>query len=119
MPYIKANDGRREALQKGDIALNAGELNYQMFYYVKHNLAVKNNVLYEQIKTYVDNFLGYNPNYQRYNDMTGCLVRCSKEIVRRLSIAIPAQILLNVMENYDEKIADYEDDKIAQNGDVK
>ena len=40
MPYIKANDGRREALRNGEPALSAGELNYQIFYYIKHYVCV-------------------------------------------------------------------------------
>ena len=43
MPYIKkyrCNDprnNRRNAMQEGEPALSAGELNYQIFYFIKHN----------------------------------------------------------------------------------
>ena len=61
-------------------------------------------------------FLGKNPNYQKYNDMTGVLIRCSKEIKRRLGFELPG--LIEIMKSYDEEIADYEDEKIKENGDV-
>ena len=117
MPYISAKDDRREKLRNGEPALIAGELNYQIFYHIKHNLAVAENCLYGQIRTYVKNFLGEKPNYQRYNDMTGCLIRCAKELKRRLGIN--ADGLKFIMEFYDDEIARYEDTKIEQNGDVE
>ena len=88
MPYISAKDDRREKLRNGEPALTAGELNYQIFYYVKHHsqLAIERPSLRAVAKCLVEQFLGENPNYQRYNDMTGCLVRCAKEIKRRLNI---------------------------------
>jgi hypothetical protein len=116
MPYIKSNDGRRETLQYGDIANSAGELNYQIFYYVKYCLANNLSPLYSSIKCYVDNFLGGTPNYQAYNDMTGALIRCTKEIKRRLYIE--TNLLIEIMESYDKEINDYEDLKITENGDV-
>jgi hypothetical protein len=112
MPYIKANDGRREALRKGDPALSAGELNYQLFYYAKHNLDSV-ALAYD----FVCQFLGEKPNYQRYNDMTGALVRCSKEVERRLNKK--ADYLYTLMEHFDEEIAKYEDLKILENTDVE
>jgi len=117
MPYIKSGDSRRETLQRGEPALLAGELNYQIFYYVKHNLAVADNCKYGQIKAYVANFLGEKPNYQRYNDMTGCLIRCSRELKRRLGVDI--KVLISIMNFYDDEIAKYEDKKIRENGDVE
>lgn len=119
MPYIKADDGRREALRKGEPALNAGELNYQIFYFVKHQVKTSFNTerFYFVIKGFVDHFLGEKPNYQRYNDMTGCLVRCYKEIGRRLNFNV--DVLINVSESYDYAIAKYEDTKIISNGDVE
>jgi hypothetical protein len=116
MPYIKSGDGRREVLQRGEPALTAGELNYQIFYYVKHNQPInvfKQKIIYEFVKQ----FLGEKPNYQKYNDMTGALVRCAKEIERRLDIE--SGWLLNLMESYDNEIAKYEDKKILENGDVE
>ena len=85
MPYIKADDGRREKLIDGDIARNAGELNFQIFSYVKHlhNDAITKDIN-DQIKQYVENFLGTKRNYQAYNNMTGALMCCYKEIKRRL-----------------------------------
>lgn len=120
MPYIKSNDERREALRKGEPAQNAGELNYQIFYYIKHQ--AKSSYLTERfyytIKSFVDGFLGEHPNYQRYNDMTGCLIRCYKEIKRRLNINLE-NMFKEIMESYDDEIAKYEDIKINENGDVE
>lgn len=115
MPYIKSDNNRREKLQKGEPALVAGELNYQIFYYIKHNYP-KINI--PTIDKYVQRFLYANKNYQRYNDMTGCLIRCAKEIKRRLNIDV-RNILIKVMESYDNEIAKYEDTKINSNGDVE
>jgi hypothetical protein len=117
MPYIKSADDRREALRNGEPALTAGELNYQIFYYVKHATSYLPLDL-KQIKKFVKQFLGDKPNYQRYNDMTGALIRCYKEIYRRLRIDI-SQLLWDIMESYDDEIAKYEDEKIGENGDVE
>jgi hypothetical protein len=113
MPYIKSDNDRRQKLQEGDIAQNAGELNFQIFYFVKHY-----NILCTwQIEKYVKNFLGETPNYQKYNDMTGALIRCGKELERRLNInALP---LLEIMEGFDYEIENYENKKILENGDVE
>ena len=122
MPYI-SDKIRRIALRvDGSPAFNAGELNYQIFHYVKHYCiggvcAVATHRA--QIKEYVRDFLGDKPNYQRYNDMTGCLVRCGKEIDRRFDIKWLLLLLLNIMESYDEEIAKYEEKKILENGDVE
>lgn len=131
MPYIKRfnkDNGYniRKGLQKGERALSAGELNYQIFYYVKHNyikpyiLNLKDRLTHRdyrnQIKKFVDNFLGEKPNYQKYNDMTGALLRCFKEINRRLRYNCIA--ITEIMHSYDKEIADYEDLKISENGDV-
>ena len=120
MPYIKKGDGRRETLQKGEPALTAGELNYQIFYYVKHHyisfldrLKIGNKTL----DKFVIQFLGETPNYQRYNDMTGALIRCYKEIKRRLKIDM--LYLLDLVDSFDNIIAKYEDIKIEENGDVE
>lgn len=123
MPYIKKDDGRREALRNGAFALTAGELNYQIFYYVKRfGFTVSGlDVNRCAIRAYVEQFLGDKPNYQRYNDMTGCLIRCGKEIVRRLGKRYLSYelLLLNILTSYDEEIAKYEDIKIESNGDVE
>ena len=118
MPYIKSGDGRREALQKGEPALTAGELNYQIFYYVKHLPKYHHSIDVEgQIKQYVKQFLGEKPNYQRYNDFVGALINCYVEIKRRLGIE--ADILLKIIDSYVDEIAKYEDEKIISNGDVE
>ena len=116
MPYIKSGDGRREALRNGEPALTAGELNYQIFYYYKHKYTYSLCVVVN-LRGFVEQFLGTKPNYQRYNDMTGALIRCSKEIERRLNL--PAIDLLYLVESYDDQIAKYEDTKIIENGDVE
>jgi len=125
MPYISSSDGRREALRRGESALTAGELNYQIFYTVKHYYPLdeaKNwmeGYMYieETIKKFVTQFLGNKPNYQRYNDMTGALVRCYAEIKRRSNIEV--DILLNILTSYNKEIDKYEDTKIISNGDVE
>jgi len=118
MPYIKKDNGRREALNDGRPALIAGELNYQIFYYVKHQIEDGKPIDVLIIKDFVDQFLEQGKkNYQRYNDMTGCLVRCYKELQRRLDLDITE--LLYVLEEYDNEIAKYEDIKIKENGEVE
>ena len=116
MPYISTKDCRREKLRNGEIALNAGELNYQIFYYFKHT---KRNWIRDlkNIKKFVDNFLGKTPNYQKYNDITGAIYRCNKEIIRRLDTG--AYVLIAVLKLYDDEIEKYEDLKIIENGDVE
>lgn len=116
MPYIKSHDGRREALQKADVARNAGELNYQIFYFWKHSGAL--GILNREyvIRKFVEQFLGKRPNYQKYNDMTGCLYRCRKEIKRRLNE--DAKLLKEILDSYNVEIDNYEDLKIQENGDV-
>ena len=120
MPYIKKGDGRREKLRNGEPALIAGELNYQIFYYIKHyciDSPCKFGTHKTQIEKYVKQFLGEKPNYQRYNDMTGVLIRCARELKRRLDFN--ASILIDVLDSYDDEIAKYEDIKIVSNGDVE
>ena len=112
MPYIDSTNGRREALIKGDTALTPGELNFQIFYTVKY---VKFDVEF-YIRNCVKSFLGEKPNYQKYNDLIGCLVLCFTEINRRLKLQY--NLLLEIIEDYEEEIAIYEDTKIIQNSDV-
>jgi hypothetical protein len=112
MPYIESKTDRREKLRNGETALTAGELNYQIFYHIKHQNYTKNEII-----GFVEQFLGENPNYQKYNDMTGALIRCYKEVQRRLNQDI--RFLIEVMESYDEQIAKYEDKKCLENGDVE
>ena len=114
MPYISNKDDRRLRLRNGETALTAGELNYQLFYYVKHT--PKYMIEKEWIEDYIKSFLGEKPNYQRYNDMTGALIRCGKEIYRRLGFNL--DWLSDIIESYDNEIAKYEDLKIQQNGDI-
>ncbi len=117
MPYISSEGNRREKLRNGEPALIAGELNYQIFYYIKNKDVIDRNVNYRNIKKFVDQFLGDKPNYQRYNDMTGALVRCKREIQRRLYRS--AFIVIDIMNSYDKEIAKYEDKKIKENSDVE
>jgi len=118
MPYISKEDGRREALRNEERALTAGELNYQIFYHVKHcKIWEFNTALREKIQGFVSQFMGETPNYQKYNDLTGVLIRCYKEVKRRLHIDVP--YLLEMLGNLDKEIADYEDKKIEENGDVE
>jgi hypothetical protein len=121
MPYIKSDDSRREALRHGEPALTAGELNYQIFFHIKHFkeifIGFNDDCKYVIVYTFIRQFLGENPNYQKYNDMTGALIRCKKELKRRLNIN--EEILINIMEAYDNEIAKYEDKKIDENGDVE
>ena len=76
----------------------------------------------QKVETCVQQFLGEKPNYQKYNDMTGALVRCGKELNRRIGTAFAhymQQFLLELMESYDDQIDIYEDLKIKENGDVE
>lgn len=115
MPYISRLDNRRQELIDGDTARNAGELNFQIFAYVKK--CGNNSICYAQIIDYVNAFLGVSPNYQKYNDLTGALICCYKELKRRLNI--DCKYLLFLLYSYDKEIADYEDKKIIENGDVE
>jgi hypothetical protein len=120
MPYISAKDDRREKLRNGEPALIAGELNYQIFHYVKHSPASETfETSRSIIRGLVEQFLGAKPNYQRFNDMTGALVRCSKEVNRRLGNWLAAKILIEIMESFDNQIDIYEDIKIKENTDVE
>ena len=74
---------------------------------------INNTILY-----FVDQFLGEKPNYQRYNDMTGALIRCAKEIKRRLGYDLKENFE-ELINSYDDEIAKYEDLKIKENGDVE
>ena len=114
MPYIKDENNRREELRNDSYADTAGELNFQIFAYVKK--CGNNAVCYAQIEDYISVFLGRNPNYQRYNDMTGAIIRCYKEINRRLGFKLSG--LLEILDSYDKEIDDYENLKIVENGDV-
>lgn len=51
------------------------------------------------ITTLIDNYLGEEPNYHAYNSILGVLEAAKLELYRR-------------------RISRYEDDKLAQNGDV-
>ena len=117
MPYINATDGRREKLIDGDTARSAGELNFQIFSYVKHchDKTITQDI-HDQIKQYVDNFLGTKRNYAKYNDMTGALTCCYKEIKRRMNFKL--DLLPLILDSYDMEIAMYEDKKIRLNSDV-
>ena len=116
MPYISSKDDRRKKLQQGEPALSAGELNNQIFYYIKHLESGEH--LKDRIVVFINQFLGEKPNYQKYNDMTGCLVRCYKEIDRRLNINLK-ELFNDIIDSYDKQINDYEDTKIISNGDVE
>ena len=78
---------------------------------------------YKKIDGFVNNFLGEKPNYQRYNDMTGALVRCAKESIRRLGnsreLIEAVLVLAEIERSHDDEIAKYEDLKIKENSDVE
>jgi len=119
MPYISAKDDRRERLRNGEPAQSAGELNYQIFYWIKHNISQGFPVPEQNIiRFFIVKFLGNYPNYQRYNDMVGCLTLCAKEIKRRLEIDVKKPFE-EIIGFYDKEIGIYEDLKITQNGDVE
>ena len=54
MPYISAKDDRREKLRNREPALNAGELNYQIFYYIKHRYNEPGELRRKTIKDFRD-----------------------------------------------------------------
>jgi ABC-type transporter MlaC component len=118
MPYISAKDDRREKLRNGEPALTAGELNYQIFYYVKHNCISFMSCDRNIIEGFIEQFLGTKPNYQRYNDMAGALILCAKEIKRRQKKDFGEEFA-QIARFYDDEIAKYEDEKIISNGDVE
>lgn len=117
MPYIKDENNRRKELRDGDVAKTAGELNYQIFTHVKYD-----NFNKDIIKTYIKNFIGDKPNYQKYNDMTGAVDRCCIEILRRLktkqNVDGIIDVIIDILASYDDEIGLYEDKKIIENGDV-
>lgn len=113
MPYI-ADKKRREKLRNGEPALLAGELNYQIFYYIKHTEKIDKNIVID----FIEQFLGDKPSYQKYNDVTGVMIRCYKEIKRRLNKDVK-DLFIKIMESYDEEIDKYEDRKRIENGDVE
>ena len=78
MPYIK-QEHRAELEMFLRSPQVAGELNYAFTMLIKE-------------------YLGENPNYQRFNDVLGALEGCKLELYRR-------------------RIAGYEDTKILENGD--
>lgn len=117
MPYIKDENNRRKELRNGAIAKSAGELNFQIFAYVKNcEYEGQPDVSPIQIYRFVINFMGKSPNYQKYNDMIGCLTACYNEINRRMDIKL--ETLKEIIFNYQTEIAFYEDIKIKENGDV-
>lgn len=75
MPYIKPSERESSRLKP----INAGQLNYAF-------------------TRLIQEYLGYTPNYQRFNDVLGALEGAKLEMVRR-------------------RLNDYEDKKIAENGD--
>ena len=115
MPYIKERDRRN--IENGKIPNTAGELNFQIYDYVRLCFACRIVPNKPVVKKFVDKFLGDNPNYQKYNDITGCLIRCKKEIERRFGKEI--NFLEKIMESYDDEIDVYEDEKIKENGDIR
>jgi len=112
MPYIKNDTGRRDMLTKGCRALNAGELNFQIASYFRASRGLPDSNI---VSTFVARFVGDTPNYQKYNDLTGCLVCCHKEIKRRFGIDYLN--LLEILDAYDDQISTYEDLKMKENGD--
>ncbi len=82
MPYIKEDQRTQfeEAINNTPIPENAGELNYLL-------------------TSFVLDYLGTHPNYQKFCEVEGVLSHMSKEIYRRLA-------------------APYEDKKIRENGDL-
>jgi hypothetical protein len=113
MPYIKDENNRRKELRDGAVAKTAGELNYQIFTYFKYDTL---GDVEKTIYNYIWNFLGDSPNYQKYNDMAGVMILCTKELKRRLNLE--TSTLLKMVDNFDSLIASYEDSKIILNGDV-
>jgi len=125
MPYIKDENNRREELKNGAKAEVAGELNCQIFVYLRSLIEERSdntciwNSSPDRVKllNYVQNFLGKNPRYQDYNNMVGALLLCTKEFKRRFGLKITE--LTNIIDMYDVEIGKYENLKITQNGDVK
>ena len=96
-------------------------MNYQLFFYIKHfeprQYLYSTRAIYT-INIFIKQFLGDKPNYQKYNDVSGVMIRCYKEIERRLKLNVK-DLFIEIMESYDKEINDYEDTKIIQNKDVE
>ncbi len=118
MPYIKDTNNRRKELRDGDFAKSAGELNYQIFSYFKYSdlRNVEGRIFDHAFGFLHNNNISASPNYQKYNDMAGVMVLCTKELKRRLNLETKS--LLNVLDKFDKEIFIYEDEKIRSNGDV-
>lgn len=116
MPYIKDENNRRQQLREGSCARNAGELNYQLASYYKECSNKNVEPDFDVVDMFVKRFVGDKPNYQKYNDLTGCLMCCFKEIKRRFEKEFGD--LLIILESYDDEIASYENLKIEENGDI-
>lgn len=121
MPYIKNENNRRNELKRGETAKCAGELNYQLFSYLLDNMLYDNKLVYNFsnlrfLYVSMNNFLGDNPNYQRYNDLYGAVICCYDEFKRRYKIK--PKILIKTLKLFNKQLADYEDEKIKTNGDV-
>jgi hypothetical protein len=115
MPYIKE---RREELDAGDIARNAGELNYQISRRVLKGETMAHS-LREDIEHFCKQFVGVAPNYQKYNDMTGALINSCVELCRRgLQDRRNSSQFDVLLKLYTTEIAPYEDTKIISNGDI-
>lgn len=125
MPYIKSEDyGRASANPKVP-----GELNYAItLQAIGHfqgvfDLEQFNNAVQALVDEYMDRV---GVSYTNYNAVIGVLFCCGFELIRRVTNsqyqwkAYEAQLILNRIgyRLYHDHTAPYEDEKIAENGDV-
>ena len=113
MPYITQE--RRDALDTEPVAEDAGELNYLFTQALKRG-PDRAFMIAEAMDAYVEQ---WGESYHVYNDILGALFGASLERTRRTGDLehMPMMSFL-ISEFYNLQVARYEDEKIAENGDV-
>lgn len=124
MPYIKPTDYKRASTDPSV----PGELNYAMtlraLSYMRGEVSF--NGFCDAIQFLVDGYIrDLGESYTIYNEVIGALECCGMELVRRCTgdyedLADNCCSILNQISNdlYFNRTAKYEDQKIAENGDV-
>lgn len=125
MPYIKSEDYAR-ALEEPAVP---GELNYAMT--MAAGLHLRGEISLEEFKGLVEELVdGYmdrlGTSYTNYNNVIGAIHCCGLELLRRVVNqrytlrSADCQLVMNRVgwNLYHDRTAPYEDEKIAENGDV-
>ena len=112
MPYIE-QEVRRQ-IQHGAPPLKAGALNY-----VITKILIKDGVDRVKIWTEIERYIRTNRrSYQVFNDIIGVLYASVYEFYRRTGEDLEDEMRSLISDFYDSVVADYEDDKLKENGDV-